>query len=219
MSEASGFGDFGKWVPGFEFLQSLTRPGAAPSAGPAAWVAPTLSEEDIDKRTQELKAVLFWLEQNTTALKATIQALEVQKMTLSALKGMNVSLQDMAQAFSVKSPAASGAATAASAAPAAELKPRPAAARPSRSRARAQPSSKTPAPSGVVDPMQWWGALTQQFQQIANAAVADAQANKPGAKVQAPAAAPADTGAPSPSPKARTPGGRAARGAARKRVV
>jgi hypothetical protein len=91
MSEASGFGDFGKWVPGFEFLQSLTRPAAAPSAGPAAWVAPTLSEEEIDKRVQELKAVLFWLEQNATALKATIQALEVQKMTLSALKGMNVS--------------------------------------------------------------------------------------------------------------------------------
>jgi hypothetical protein len=28
----------------------------------------------------------------------------------------------------------------------------------------------------MVDPMQWWGALTQQFQQIASAAMADAQA-------------------------------------------
>ena len=142
MSEASGFGDFGKWVPGFEFLQSLTRPAAAPSAGPAAWVAPTLSEEEIDKRVQELKAVLFWLEQNATALKATIQALEVQKMTLSALKGMNVSLQDMAQAFAAKSPA--GAGTAAPAAPvqaeatAPHAKPKPAAARPPKPRGQAQ---------------------------------------------------------------------------------
>lgn len=213
MSEASGFGDFGKWVPGFEFLQSLTRPGAGSATGPAAWVAPTLSEEDIDKRTQELKAVLFWLEQNTTALKATIQALEVQKMTLSALKGMNVSLQDMAQAFSAKSPAGSATATAAAAA---EVKPKPAAARPGRSRARAQPSSKAGA-AGVVDPMQWWGALTQQFQQIASAAVADAQAHKPAAKAQDPAGAAADAGAPGKT--ARAPGAKAARGTARKRAA
>ena len=29
-------------------------------------------------------------------------------------------------------------------------------------------------PAGVVDPMQWWGALTQQFQQIASSAMKDA---------------------------------------------
>ena len=108
-SSAGGFGDFGKWVPGFDFLQSLTKPAQTPAGavpGLGSWVAPTLSVEDLDKRIAELKAVLFWLEQNGTALKATIQALEVQKMTLAALKGMNVSLQDMAQAFSVQPPAA-----------------------------------------------------------------------------------------------------------------
>jgi hypothetical protein len=26
----SAFGDFGKWVPGFEFLKGLTQPGGAP---------------------------------------------------------------------------------------------------------------------------------------------------------------------------------------------
>jgi hypothetical protein len=30
--------------------------------------------------------------------------------------------------------------------------------------------------SGVVDPLQWWGALTQQFQQIAAGAMKDAGA-------------------------------------------
>jgi hypothetical protein len=74
--------------------------------GMASWVAPTLSIEDIDKRIQELKSVLFWLEQNTTALKATIQAMEVQKMTLTTLQSMNVNMADLAKAFTAKAPAA-----------------------------------------------------------------------------------------------------------------
>ena len=92
MSDTSAFG-FGKFVPGFDFLQNLgqaANPGAkgSPQGMPnmASWVAPTLSVEELDKRIQELKTVQFWLEQNTNALKATIQALEVQKMTLSTLK-------------------------------------------------------------------------------------------------------------------------------------
>jgi hypothetical protein len=202
QSDATGFGDFGKWVPGFEFLQSLTQPTqASTGAGPAlgGWVAPTLSVEDLDKRIAELKAVLFWLEQNSTALKATIQALEVQKMTLVALKGMNVSLQDMAQAFSVKAPAAPSAGSAASAPaqapvapPAAEPAPKP---RRQSAKARAASAAKaSPAASGPVDPMQWWGALTQQFQQIAQAAVADAHSRKS-------ADAPAQTGSAAPAAK------------------
>ena len=218
MSNTSGLGDFGKWVPGFEFLQSLTRAGA-PAAGPSGWVAPTLSVEEIDKRVQELKAVLFWLEQNSAALKATIQALEVQKMTLSALKGMNVSLQDMAQAFSVK-PAATGAAdaTAPAAAPKqAATGASKAAARKPRPRARAAGQAAAPA-AAAVDPMQWWGALTQQFAQIAGAAMADAQAaaktggkggNQAGAQTAPPSGA--ATAPPSRRATARKPSVRAAR--------
>jgi hypothetical protein len=189
-------------VPGFEFLQSLTKPAQA-SAGPGpalgGWVAPTLSVEDLDKRIAELKAVLFWLEQNGTALKATIQALEVQKMTLVALKGMNVSLQDMAQAFSVKAPPAPSAGSAAAAPAQAPAEP-PAAeppAKPRRQAAKARAASAakaSPAASGPVDPMQWWGALTQQFQQIAQAAVADAHSRKS-------ADAPAQTGSAAPAAK------------------
>ena len=172
-AQAAGFGDFGKWVPGFDFLQSLTQPAPTAASPLGHWVAPTLNVEELDKRIQELKAVLFWLEQNGTALKATIQALEVQKMTLSALKGMNVSMQDMAQAFSAKpsSPAQSPAATPAAEPAAKKTEP-------------AAPAAKARAKSGkaaagadaaMVDPMQWWGALTQQFQQIASTAMADAQ--------------------------------------------
>jgi len=168
---------FGKYIPGFDFLQNLTRQ-AAGSVAPGGssgvsgmpplsqWVAPTFSVEDLEKRIQELRAVQFWLDQNAKALGATVQALEVQKMTLSALRGMNVKLQDVAEAFKVR-PAFTGSATGAAGAPA----PAPAPA--------SAPTAQAPtgdAPEGAkpaVDPMQWWGALTQQFQTIASGAIKD----------------------------------------------
>jgi hypothetical protein len=124
--------------------------------GLASWVAPTLSVEELDKRIQELKAVQYWLEQNGHALKATVQALEVQKMTLSTLRGMNVRMEDIASAFSKQEPA------------------NPAAAEPETPAAEAAAQAAGSAAPGVVDPMQWWGSLTEQFQQIANSALQDA---------------------------------------------
>ncbi len=163
MSDPSAFG-FGKFVPGFDFLQNLgqaAHPGApgAPQGMPnmASWVAPTLNIEELDKRIQELKTVQFWLEQNTNALKATIQALEVQKMTLSTLKGMNVNMQDLAKAFTAKMP---------------DLNPTP-----HKEQAAAPKASDEKTEGPAVDPMQWWGSLTQQFQNIAAAAVKDVAAN------------------------------------------
>ena len=104
MSDTSNFG-FGKFVPGFDFLQSLAK-GASSSIPQlpnlSNWVAPTISVEELEKRIDELKAVQFWLEQNSRALAATIQALEVQKMTLATLKGMNFSMGDVANAFKLK---------------------------------------------------------------------------------------------------------------------
>jgi hypothetical protein len=171
MSDAdqAHFPDFGKLVPGFDFLKNLSAQSAA-SAPPAmpgmaqlgGWVAPTLNVEELDKRIAELKAVQFWLDQNAAALKATIQALEVQKMTLTALRGMNVNMNEMAQAFTARMPGAAPA-------------PEPAA------KPQAAPDSSAKAAEGAaaIDPMQWWGALTQQFQSIAQAAIKDASARNP----------------------------------------
>ena len=179
MSDSPSEG-FGKFVPGFEFLQNLTK--GASQAIPqmpnmASWIAPTLDVEELDKRISELKAVHFWLDQNSKALGATVQALEVQKMTLAALKGMNVNMGDLANSFKPKAAdpvdlgakherekAATAARSAAEAAEAAEL----AAKKPRRS---GKPAAK--ASAGLVDPMQLWGALTQQFQQIAATAMKD----------------------------------------------
>ena len=177
MSDNSAFG-FGKFVPGFDFLQNLgqaANPGAkgSPQGMPnmASWVAPTLNVEELDKRIQELKTVQFWLEQNTNALKATIQALEVQKMTLSTLQGMNVNMQDLAKAFTAKMPDLSIVNPAASAASAESESTAQA------STTSTESSEKTSKDAGpAVDPMQWWGSLTQQFQNIAAAAVKDVAA-------------------------------------------
>ena len=217
MSDADGSG-FGKFIPGFDFMQNLARQTSGglvqgvqqavpqlPNLG--SWVAPTFNVEDLEKRIQELKAVHFWLDQNTRALSATIQALEVQKMTLATLQGMNLSMGDVANALKVKAtdtmagmaglaglaglggfggasvkpdaapePARSPAAPAPSPyffspapapvpapAPAPEVAPEPVA---------ASAAASAPAP-GVVDPMQWWGSLTQQFQTIAANALKD----------------------------------------------
>ena len=182
------FANFGKFVPGFDFLQNLATQAAGSAAQKAPqmpslgnWVAPTINVEELDKRIQELKAVQFWLDQNATALKATIQALEVQKMTLATLKGMNFSMGDMANAFKLKvaESVAGGAQKVADKAksfPGLEIPPSTFGAE-----AAAEPEAEEPAPAkaepaapGVVDPMQWWGALTQQFQTIAADAMKDA---------------------------------------------
>lgn len=222
MSDPLGFG---KYVPGFDFLQSLAKQAAGgvaqgvqqgmpqlPSLG--NWIAPTFNVEELDKRIDELKAVHFWLDQNAKALGATIQALEVQKMTLATLKGMNFNLGDVANALKLKtadvmagmaaavapgtpvpSPAPAprapttfaglevpatayhAAAPEVHAEPAPEPEPEPAPAPKTAPRkAAAKPAAPAPAQpaGGLVDPMQWWGALTQQFQTIANQALKDA---------------------------------------------
>ena len=187
------FANFGKFVPGFDFLQNLATQAAGSAAqktpqmpGLGNWVAPTINVEELDKRIQELKAVQFWLDQNATALKATIQALEVQKMTLATLKGMNFNMGDIANAFTLKvaESVAGGAQKSAEKAKGfsgleippssfgAEAAAKTQAEEPAPAKEKAAESQ--PAATGVVDPMQWWGALTQQFQTIAADAMKDA---------------------------------------------
>lgn len=146
MNQKADPSGFGAYVPGFDFLQKLAQGG---NASFQQWVAPTMDPEALDKRIGELRAVHFWLEQNTAALKATLQALEVQKMTLATLQSMN--------------------------------------AMPGKT-AGAAKKAATP------DPLQYWNALTQQFQTIATsamqdvaarAAAAQAATQKPGAAAEA----------------------------------
>lgn len=220
MSDASAFG-FGKFIPGFDFLQNLAQsagkaqPGAAPS-----WVAPTLSVEELDKRITDLKAVQFWLEQNVTTLKATIQALEVQKMTLATLQGMNVNMADLAKAFAVKPAPAAAEAAPAQASAVQEPVPEPAVEEAAPEEPKAKPARKTKAKADdkpMVDPMAWWGSLSQQFQNIAATAMKDVAAEAMKAKTSAePAAAEPSPAASKPSRKAAAKTATAKKTAAKK---
>ena len=157
------FSTFSKYIPGFEFLQGLTQQ-AAGTVSPAMqgglgsmsrWIAPTFDIEELDKRIQDLKAVHFWLDQNTKALAATIQALEVQRMTLATLKGMNVSIAEMSKAMhpTPAQPAAEAPASTAS--------------------DKAATNDTGSDDASASDPLAWWGSLTRQFQEIAGNTMRD----------------------------------------------
>jgi hypothetical protein len=163
MSDASGFT---KLVPGFDFLQSLVKNAGAALPGIGQWVAPTLDPAELEKRIEELRTVQFWLEQNGRMLGATIQALEVQRMTLSTLKTMNVQMEGLRDSLKVRTP-----------------EPEPVADEPA-----AEPA---PAAPGAVDPMQWWGALTKQFTELATSAIKEGDAARATVKNPFDAASPA----------------------------
>jgi hypothetical protein len=213
--------DFTKLVPGFEFLQGLVKnAGAAMPAipGMSQWIAPTLDPEELDKRIGELKTVQFWLEQNARLLGTTIQAMEVQRMTLSTLKTMNVKMDDLRESMTAKVPspsafaqgtggfpaafasafkfpAAGGGAAAETSdgASAAAPAPNPFVRTPPPAATGSTPSSAgvdaaalgsqdagadtstgtDPATPSAIDPMKWWGALTEQFATLAATAIKD----------------------------------------------
>jgi hypothetical protein len=223
MTNSAGF-DFTKFVPGFDFLKNLTPGGGASSSAAPGWVAPTLDPEELEKRIQELKTVQFWLEQNTKAVGATIQALEVQRMTLNTLKGMNMSFNDLADSLKVKPQEAPPAAPAqpkysfTQAAPAqaepeveavAEQEVEPETPKASK------PRGKKAAAAGGVDPSHWWGALTDQFQHIATHAMND-MAHRAEAHVKAHAKPHAATPSQKPVAKKAAPKAAARKPAARK---
>jgi len=147
-------------MPGFDFLQGLVKNAGAALPGIGQWVAPTIDPAELEKRIEELRTVQFWLEQNARMLATTIQALEVQRMTLSTLKTMNVQMEDLRDSLKIPTPAA----------------------------AAAKADGAASASAGGADPMQWWGALTRQFTELAATAMKD-HATPPAAK-SAPTAGP-----------------------------
>ena len=170
-----GASDLARMVPGFDFLQSLMKGAGAAVPGMGQWIAPTLDPEEIDKRIGELRTVQFWLEQNARLLATTIQALEVQRMTLSTLKTMNLPLADLRDALSIKTPAEPPPAPTPAPTPTPAPAPEPAPAAPPAATGAGKP------PAGAIDPMQWWGALTQQFTEIASQAMKETRGVATGA--------------------------------------
>ncbi|NUZ04195.1 PhaM family polyhydroxyalkanoate granule multifunctional regulatory protein [Piscinibacter koreensis] len=193
--------DFGKFVPGFDFMQNLVKNAGSALPGIGQWVAPTLNPEEIEKRIGELRTIQFWLEQNARMLAATIQALEVQRMTLSTLKTMNVRMSDLRESLTARMSGAEGGSTAAAgdgrpaepardaAAATSGTNGEPSIAGGNGAAARDAGSASDTgaggeAPRSAIDPMQWWSALTGQFAQLANTALQEGAAGAAGDMMQ-----------------------------------
>jgi hypothetical protein len=204
MTDNTNFG-FARLVPGFDFLQNLAKGASSMPQMPSlsSWVAPTLNVEELEKRISDLKAVHFWLDQNSKALGATIQALEVQRMTLATLQGMNVSMGEVANALKLKTSETMSDSMQKMAGAAGTMAGNMASAS-GRRKAAEEPAKESPpekkakggngaAGAPAVDPLQWWSSLTNQFQEIAANAMKDvaqtAAAMEPAAKGKASAAA------------------------------
>ena len=163
-----GTGDLAKMVPGFEFLQGLMKGGSAALPGIGQWIAPTLDPAELEKRINDLRTVQFWLDQNARLIGTTIQALEVQRMTLSTLQTMNLPMTDLRNALKIP-PRPEPVVEPFSPSPVPAPDPSPP---PQTRSATAQRGSSAPA-APAVDPMQWWSALTQQFTELASKAMKD----------------------------------------------
>ncbi len=149
--------NFGKLMPGFGFLEQWTKGASAAMPSMGQWVAPTLDPAELDKRIQDLRTVQFWLEQNGRMIGMTIQALEVQRMTLDTLKGMNVPVDALRETLKARS------------APEPEPSPPPAA-----QASAAASEAGAEGGAGAIDPMRWWGSLTKQFTDLAANTMQDA---------------------------------------------
>jgi len=160
--------DLSRMVPGFDFLQGLLKNAGAGLPNMGQWVAPTLNPEELEKRISELKTVQFWLEQNVRLLATTVQALEVQRMTLSTLQSMNLPLVDLGNALKIKLPVVTPSETA-PVRGGADPGTRPS----RRTVPRPESAAATTTAAAAVDPLQWWGALTRQFSELAAKAVKD----------------------------------------------
>lgn len=171
---------FTKLMPGLDFMRNLMQGAGQAMPTMGQWVAPTLDPAEIEKRINDLKAVHYWLEQNARMLGVTIQALEVQRMTLSTLQTMNLPMASLREAMTLPQTPAAPASRAAPdddrasadvgekaappAPPAPAPTPRPAA------------ESEAAAAKPAADPMLWWGALTKQFAELATKAMQDSSA-------------------------------------------
>lgn len=224
-----------------DFVKNLWGSMNIPGTAMSGLASPTLSSDDLDKRIADLKAVESWLNMNISMLRGTIQAMEVQRGTLTALKSMGASMAEAMRQSGVSADKMAGMPFAPFFNPAAQ----PAGGKPSTT-PPPSPSSSTPtpgaaaaaAPSGGADNAQhsagagagatagadsasaamgmpaavaWWNLLQDQFRQAVTTAMNSAASATPGAPASASTPPAPDAKAAAPAP-ASTPKNESAAG-------
>jgi hypothetical protein len=155
-------------------------------------VAPTFDINELDKRIADLRAVEQWLELNASMLRTTIQTLEVQRATISTLKGISgAMLAPLTKGGQKTEGLPAGAAPfAAPPNPLPEMQ-----APPAKKAGHKRHKSKAAHPPTVADaplnPQAWWNTLQDQFTKIAATAAAAGAAPPAKQPGKAPAKRPA----------------------------
>jgi hypothetical protein len=100
---------FAGMATGLDFVKQVWSNVDLPAgaAGPLAdslskFITPTLNVQEIDKRITDLRAVEKWLELNLNMLKATVQALEVQRGTITQLSRLGIGKDENGESGSLK---------------------------------------------------------------------------------------------------------------------
>ncbi|MFI4940833.1 MAG: PhaM family polyhydroxyalkanoate granule multifunctional regulatory protein [Burkholderiales bacterium] len=168
-----------------DFVKNLWGGMNMPGMNIPGIVMPTLSVDEINKQIADLKAVESWLTLNMNMLRGTIQALEVQSATISALHSMSEALSAAVRpaaapeaaaapresAYSFSKEAGKPAEMSAEA-PQAEQKPE----------SKPSPKPQTTAPgepaAQLANPAIWWNMLQDQFKQAVNTAMASEKPEK-----------------------------------------
>ena len=158
------------WGAGFPQMPGFPNPATMMQSLPSMMV-PTLDVDELDKRIGDLRAVEQWLALNASMLRASIQALEVQRNTIATLKTLsNAMMAPPVTAKPAATPAPIGAAS-----PAVAPSPTP-------RRTRRPPPKETRPPNFAempLNPAAWWGTLQDQFTRIAAAAAGEPAAKAP----------------------------------------
>src|SRR5450830_1627647 len=159
-----------------DFVKNLWGSMSVPGMGMPGITAPTMSVEELDKKISDLKAVEAWLNLNTSMLRGSIQALEVQRGTIATLKSMGASL-----AAAITQPGASektvfesvpyASAFFQQATPAPAPKPAPAPATAPEPAAAAPDDAGKQAAAQLANPSAWWNLLQDQFKQAVSTAM------------------------------------------------
>lgn len=169
----------------FDFFKNML--GSVPGMNMPGMVMPTLSVDEIEKQIKDLKAVESWLALNMSMLQGTIQALEVQKTTISTLQTMGETFSAAMQPPAMpsapdkpayQSPFASAASTKTAPAEQAAAPEKPVA--PENATGTDKPAAHgMPADmlgaagvSQMVNPAAWWNMLQEQFKQAVDTAAA-----------------------------------------------
>lgn len=156
---------FGSALPGnFPGNFAGAEPGLAQAFGPSLsmmsdMMTPLTNIEELDKRITDLRAVEQWLKLNLGMLQSAIQALEVQRATLSTLRAFGAFAQAQMNPSSPESASASAGAA------------RERAGEPQAASGAEAPDSAASAPPGF-DAGAWWNLVQAQFNQLAQFAMA-----------------------------------------------